>query len=221
MREIPANLHRDRMDLYYGLGTIKKTLYDRTRSENQNEENANSHLIDAIAYLEKAEGEARDVQHLPIEDQVRIFKYLGDLYLIRGHDSGKEWRERQELAELYPDDSTGENHKQQLLQGAEREKRTTEDNLGKAMNLFDELLKPDSRKLLDPKDEFDILYNYADALRILQRFPEALSTGEQLVALLESKLPVEAEIGRDQHSAIDQPGDIAGNLLEDGRGLDI
>jgi hypothetical protein len=35
------------------------------------------------------------------------------------------------------------------------------------------------------------------------------------------KLAVEAEIVCDQHSAIDEPCDIAGNLLEGGRGLNV
>ena len=184
LRRIPADDHEKRMDLYAKIGDVRKKLYDNS-IENKRDDEANQFLGEVIANYEKGEAEGsqidtRDMQ--PKEFKIvtpkiqQVAKKLGDLYLLRGREAGKQWKEFEDTAEPYPDAIA---QKQQLLDAADRERITTENYLKKANVLYDKLLL--DSELLDKDDYEDILYNKADCFYIVRDYPKAITAGEELL----------------------------------------
>ncbi|RJP19893.1 MAG: hypothetical protein C4527_26205 [Candidatus Omnitrophota bacterium] len=175
---VPEDDYEFRMKTNVGLGDIKYSLYQKGREEG-NEEEATPHLLEAIAYYERANDAVHASGSVPIkiEDRHRVLKQLGDLYLIRGRESGKKWRDYEENAEPYPQVIE---YKNDLLQAAAREHENANSYLGKATGLFDEILK--DRTVVAPQMLHDIQYAKAESNFILKKYADAIAAGEQLLS---------------------------------------
>ncbi len=184
LRRIPADDHELRMALYAKIGDVRKKLYDNSL-KNKRDDEANQYLDEVIANYEKGEEEGNKIDTrdlLPTEFKIlkpkiqKVAKKLGDLYLLRGREAGKQWLEYEKTAEPYPDAIA---EKQRLLDAADRERIITENFLNKANALYDQLLV--DSELLSPEEYEDILYNKADCFYIVRDYPKAIKAGELLL----------------------------------------
>ncbi len=172
---LPDDAHIEKMKLYEGLGRIKNAIFERHRKDNQKEAMENP-LMEAIAYLENAEEEARQAgDALSIDDKIRVFKSLGDLYLTRGEIAEEELRD---LERVQQDFRQGD-YKNTLDEGVKEKKETTDQFIINALALYNELL--DKRDIIPNEiDAFELMYNKASGLRLLGEYEDALATAQEL-----------------------------------------
>ncbi len=161
-----------------GLGDIEYSLYQKNRDEGEEAE-ATPHLLEAIAYYERAQEVIKNADSLPvsIEEKHEVLKQLGDLYLIRGREAGTKWRNFEENAEPYPQVYE---YKKDLLEAADRSKQDTTEYLEKATELYNKIL--DDKNTVNKDMLYDIQYKKAESNFILKKYPEAIAAGEELVS---------------------------------------
>lgn len=187
LEKTPTDSYR-RMMLFAKIGDVQYRLYEQNKQSDKVDE-ANQYLSEVIANYENAAEEAKkksaEIEENPPEivalrsiqkDIQHVRKKLGDLYLLRGEESGKEWKNYEDTAEPFPDSIA---QKQQLLEAAKRERETTKRFLQQANDLYDQLLT--QRELLDNSDFEDIIYNKTQSFYILREYPQALAAGDQLL----------------------------------------
>ncbi|MFB3788071.1 MAG: tetratricopeptide repeat protein [bacterium] len=185
LNKTPEDSPAARMRLHARLGDIEFRKYQRSLNEQKPEE-ANSHLVDAVAQYEKAAEDAGkfgletlaarpDGQDL-LRDIQKTKKTLGDLYLLRGREAGEKWREYEDLAKPFPESIM---YKQKLMDAADLKKTATVQFLDKAHDQYLDLLAGSEH--LDPKDYDDIRYNITESLFILRDYPQAIAAGEEIL----------------------------------------
>ncbi len=177
---VPADQHKRRMNLYTGMGDVHFRQYNNANNET-NPDQARTALEEATASYEKALEEFRDAEGVSFDEKVDLFTKLADLYLIRGRKAGTEWQNYSETGSLFAE---GMQYREELLDAAQRSREAASQYLGKARNLYDELLK--NRDQLSPEDLYEILYNIAQSNFILQNYPEAIASGERLLDMADS-----------------------------------
>ena len=183
LRIIPENDYKKRMNVFSRIGDVQYRLYERSK-ENDREDEADQHLTEVIANYVNGVSEAEKIDLEPLEllqrrstvgEIQQVKKRLGDLYLIRGSQAGRQWREFEDRAEPFPDSIL---HKQQLLEAAKRERDDARHYLSQANSLYDNLLA--DSELLAATDYQDILYNKAQSFYIMREYPDAIAAGNQL-----------------------------------------
>lgn len=191
LRQTPEDSPAARMRLYAHLGDVQFQKYQRSLRDQKPEE-ANSFLVEATAQYEKAAVEAGkfgletlaarpDGREL-LRDIQKTKKTLGDLYLLRGRETGEKWREYEDLAKPFPESIV---YKQKLMDAAELKKTATVQFLDKAHAQYQDLLAGGGRLdpgHLDPKDYEDILYNICESHFILREYPQAIAAGEEILS---------------------------------------
>ncbi len=176
LKMVPEGGNADEFRMKYnaGLGNIEYQLYEQSKDQGIREE-ATPHLLEAIAYYERADKAARNADSVPIMEKQKLFKQLGDLYLIRGREAGLKWREFEETARPFPQVIR---YKNDLLEAAEREKENAQKFLGEATELYDEILE---EGLVNSEMFQEIQYNKAEANFILKNYSQAIAAGEELL----------------------------------------
>lgn len=184
LEKTAATDFRRRMQLFSKIGDVQYRLYERSNENGKNDE-ANQYLSEVIANYVNSVSDAERIDLEPMQPMMRrsvmgeiqqVKKQLGDLYLIRGSEAGKAWREFEETAEPFPDSIV---HKQKLLEGAQREQETARHFLGQANRLYDSLLAQSD--LLGASDYHEIMYNKANAFYIMREYPKAIAAGQQIL----------------------------------------
>lgn len=171
---LPDNQHLAKMNLYKGLGEIEEKIYLRLRIDGR-EESMQDPLDEAIAYLQKSYDEAQLVgENLLPEDQIKVYKFLSDLNLTRGEMAVEKLEEWERVKEDFRE---GE-YLQVMEQGVSDKREEANLYLQNSLALYEELLKLET--LLEDPDKFDILYNKANAQRLIRDYDEALATAEEL-----------------------------------------
>lgn len=181
LNNTPDHQHLTRSELYSDMGDIEYRLYERSQQQEKAEQ-ADAHLRESIAYYERAEEEARQVDGLSNRQKIDIFKPLADMYLQRGRAAGDLWSRNEESARLFPE---GIAYRKTLEDEAERQRERTLEFLNKANALYDDMLaETNDKELLE-----DILYNKTESLFIMREYPEAKQAGEMLLEIGDDLTP--------------------------------
>jgi tetratricopeptide (TPR) repeat protein len=173
------------MSIYAQMGDIRKELYDRSMA-NQETNEAESHLVESIAFYENAqkfgnavfEDDLKPESIKPFRTELAaVQKKLADLYLLRGREFANKWSDYEESAQPYPE---GVGPKNTLLAAAEKAKQSTTEFVEKSQAIYSDLIT--KQEFMDDMTYQEIHYNNAESNFILRKYPETIAAGEKLLS---------------------------------------